>query len=90
LGRAPSTISRELRRGSDASGRYRPHEAPRWPRPWLGQTPLGSVRGVKDQVTRIRQGLGASRQRVTVAVKIHVDPRHRQEVHRLECILSGT
>ncbi len=29
LGRAPSTISRELRRGSDASGRYRPHEAHR-------------------------------------------------------------
>jgi len=29
LGRAPSTISRELSRGSDAAGRYRPHEAHR-------------------------------------------------------------
>lgn len=29
LGRSPSTISRELRRGSDASGRYRPFEAQR-------------------------------------------------------------
>lgn len=27
--RAPSTISRELRRGADAAGRYRPHEAHR-------------------------------------------------------------
>lgn len=27
MGRAPSTISRELRRGSDQAGRYRPHEA---------------------------------------------------------------
>lgn len=29
LGRAPSTFSRELSRGSDAGGRYRPHEAHR-------------------------------------------------------------
>jgi IS30 family transposase len=29
LGRSPSTVSRELRRGSDASGRYRPFEAHR-------------------------------------------------------------
>lgn len=29
MGRAPSTISRELRRGSDAMGRYRPYEAHR-------------------------------------------------------------
>ena len=29
LGRSPSTISRELSRGSDAGGRYRPHEAHR-------------------------------------------------------------
>ena len=29
LGRAPSTISRELRRGSDAKGRYHPFEAHR-------------------------------------------------------------
>lgn len=29
MGRSPSTISRELRRGSDATGRYRPHEAQR-------------------------------------------------------------
>ena len=29
LGRSPSTISRELRRGSDAAGRYRPFEAHR-------------------------------------------------------------
>lgn len=27
LGRSPSTISRELRRGADQAGRYRPHEA---------------------------------------------------------------
>ena len=27
MGRAPSTISRELRRGADSLGRYRPHEA---------------------------------------------------------------
>jgi IS30 family transposase len=29
LGRAPSTVSRELRRGSDAAGRYRPFDAHR-------------------------------------------------------------
>lgn len=29
LGRSPSTISRELRRGADQAGRYRPHEAHR-------------------------------------------------------------
>jgi transposase, IS30 family len=29
MGRSPSTISRELRLGSDSSGRYRPHEAHR-------------------------------------------------------------
>jgi IS30 family transposase len=27
MGRSPSTISREFRRGADAAGRYRPHEA---------------------------------------------------------------
>ncbi|HEX5193701.1 MAG TPA: helix-turn-helix domain-containing protein [Solirubrobacteraceae bacterium] len=27
LGRAPSTISREIRRNSDPDGRYRPHHA---------------------------------------------------------------
>jgi len=32
LGRAPSTISREIRRNSDASGRYRPHQAERFAR----------------------------------------------------------
>src|SRR6266545_2844542 len=30
LGRSPSTISRELARGADAAGRYRPFEAHRW------------------------------------------------------------
>jgi IS30 family transposase len=29
MGRSPSTISRELRRGADAAGRYRPSEAHR-------------------------------------------------------------